>query len=347
MFRFTAGPVSFLAVVAASFLHVCVAADGTPFNSEVFDRMVKEDRLAVVLAGLRDHDGALNNSEFNVSLTATTTIETGTSATRTRFRLKSIGRKYFCEVEDTIAGINGGKGDYLRTSKTAWDGSVSQTWSFIQGNPHASGMISQTEPDSSGDAVVWLFTDQLGMRRKDHSMSVADWIEDLIKQRKLEWDVQSFSDNQKPMVRITVGRPSRSRYEYVVDPAHQFVIKRNSIFEGVPGEDLRKIDDIMTDEIHDVNDTWIPWRITRNTSLKGLSGKMVFGVTECKLGKLTDADLSFSFTPGTMVIDQTKGVAFDIQKDGSQRPLPLLNPKTGTVSGGATSKPTTRFGPKD
>jgi hypothetical protein len=334
----------------------------TPIDPDTFQRLSKAERLDVMLAGLREHNGRLENSHLKFSA-ARTGVGPGTSLkSDCRSDLYFVGDRYRCELENTLVKTNGTKTE--ERSRYSWDGKNFTIWAYSTGNPRASASIDDKKGDESGLEVVWGFTDQLGIRREDHAMSVAEWLHFLITNRTyFDWGVDTAEFDGSSCIKVFLSSvQAKQRHEYIIDTAHDFIIRQHTY--AVPDEKGVFSDFItaQTTQVRKLDSTWVPERVTRTVVTQtGARGNRPAGtytmttayeLTVCEPGGVVESDLAVALSDPsttTRVTNSSKLEAYELGRDGVRRDLPIFNPLTNRVVGPATSSvgPTTRFGPRD
>lgn len=335
-----------LTVILLSMPGLAVAVE---FNPSAFDGLPKSDRIAVVLAGLREHAALFENADIALS-----SIEEGIEPNNDRsrkdlkFRIVTFDRAYRFEQEMHLIPTNGKAYDEL--VKVTWDGKTSKIWTLVNAGPTPGLVILGEQPEQSALSTIWYFMEQLGLRwRNPPHDSFADVLENLTSNGKAEWDVQSVVKDLKPLIKISLNYAQLGQqYEYTIDPSHQFIITRSYFALATNGKEDLSVD-FVTDGIQQIGNSYIPSRFTRTSKLTIREDephgsdvtvgehvlRTVFEVRDCKLGAVAKNDITAAFydkNVSTHVVDKIKNEAYMLESNGSRVMRPLLNSRTGRVS---------------
>jgi thiol-disulfide isomerase/thioredoxin len=283
------------------------------FDPASFNRWSQNDRLALLLAGLREHERAFQNVHYQVEWTPNRPNTASVD-------FKRIGEMYRYDY------CRGGAapGPWEARTIASWDGKQQTWWHSFQENPLSSGLIQLGELDALAAQPAWWYSEQLGLRSWfPINCSVSDLIEGMHGNPNGSSTVQTVTEGGEPYIDFAFSLPYW-RYEYVVDSGHQFCIKHHYTFDGAEGR-RTKDQDVTTDSMKMIAGTWVPSHVTHEDFAGGETFKTEMTLTACEFGALIDKDLIVEFPPKTRVFDQIQKVAFVVQANGKKRYLQIFN----------------------
>jgi hypothetical protein len=86
-------------------------------------------------------------------------------------------------------------------------------------------------------------------------------------------------------------------------------------------------------EAKEIGGVWVPIKALRRSgsSVSRKETEILYEVTTFEVGTVKLEDVEIVFPPGTTVVNAIEKICYTIQSDGTQKPLGLYDPTTGTV----------------
>ena len=282
---------------------VC-AADSQTFDAATFNRLSQNDRLTILLTGLRDHERALSNVHYQIE------FQSGPTSI---IDFKKIGKMYRFEYDRGAVPA----GPWQARTIASWDGKRQVTWHSLEGNPLSTGFIQLGERDVPSWQPAWWYSEQLGLRSWFPITSSASEMIEFVRGRSdFFWNVHAVTEEGKPYIDFVFSVPY-SGSEYIVDPNHQFCMKHRYLFQGQAAR--TKFEDVTTDSMKLIAGTWLPSHVTHENFSDGKTVKAEMTLTSCDFGTLTEKDLAVDFPPKTRVFDEIETLAYVVQANGKKR----------------------------
>jgi hypothetical protein len=290
------------------------------FDEAAFNKLTVPDRLAVVVAGMREHESKLENVDLTITEAWTSRYADKNVNMDRRIHFKRLGTKYWCEITASKRG----------RSIVSWDGQVATSFGESPGVKYTSGLVRHVEsPDLQ---EIW-HLDQLGSRREYSGMNVADWISQVSEKQGITVDVKVSLELKRPCMVVELSDAEHNRWTYVVDPSRDFIIMHKMTWINVPGHPIYKAVEALTNEAKEITGIWLPWKVTRTH--RGATGETITTITMAvksfEARAAEDKEFIVDLPPGTRVVNEVESIAYSVKADRTREMLPYYNPKTGRV----------------
>jgi hypothetical protein len=306
------------------------------------------DKVSLIEALLAWRDGVLSDCSYKMTeeeVSVDLRDHSSLLVVRNSRHVIRSGRKMFEHVAQTAED---GKSTEVE-SFCAWDGERATIRTHWQDrNLYDSGMISDHEPKSLRQCG---YHRMLGVRmpgQRAAGATLSEWFTLVAHKKESMCTVEMGVDAAKDMLVVKLVSNGLRTYTMWLDPAKDYMMLR-FIDDYVAKDGGRQTCSMEVTGSKQVEGLWVPTKVTQvdTTSVApNDSSEHRFEVTEFSREKSDAKDMEVVFPQGTHVVDNIKGTAFRVLKDGKTEAIPFYDGQAGRIIGPTRNPATTTTSPR-